>query len=333
MGILHERYNQYMPYFEYDQESAEEVMALLRAHTDLVIKKGTNKIIGQNEFFGSYSTSIHPIEINEITPYHRHDFYEMNFVFSGRLGQHIDGKTFVLEQGDLLLMSPSVYHTSLPIGRDTNSINILIQSSFVEHITSKMRSYSSTSYLQQLAKSTVYYVFKNTGSLGITDIIGELSTVLINPERYKPFTEMLVKNITEKLFICLNNAEKLSLSYQPPKTKLDKETRDKRIVQYISENYANISLEETAKYFGYSTQQIRRIVKESTGIKFSDYIKLTRMDNARHYLANTDMTVAEIAKHVGIESPEYFSRRFKYERGITPIEYRNRARKQKAKPN
>ena len=324
MKKRHDIYDKSMPYTEYNHDSAEEVMALLEAHTEMAVKKGSNLVIRNFDYlYNQRHIFVATIENDRITPYHRHEFYEMNYVYSGRVGQLIDGKTFILEEGELLFMSPSIYHISLPIGSSTSAVNILFHADFIEHELSKMRTSSSTCYLQQLVKNPLYFIFKNTGDSGINTIVKELEdTVLKNGEYLKPYQEIFARNIAEKLLITLNYAEKHSVSYIPPKIDLNKDERNKRIVQYMLDNYATITLEEMAKYFSFSTQQIRRIVKESTGLTFADNIRRKRISKARTYLVNTDMSVAQIAKHIGIDSPEYFSRRFKNDIGCTPLEYR-----------
>lgn len=317
-------YDKSMPYTDYDHDSAEEVLALLEAHTEMAMKKGSNLVIRNFDYlYNQRQVFVSPIENDRITPYHRHEFYEINYVYSGRVGQFIDGKTFILEEGELLFMSPSIYHISLPIGTDTKAINILLRSDFIDHELSKMRTSSSNCYLQQLIKNPLYLIFKSPGKSDISNIINELeNTILSNGEYLKPYQEIFARNIAEKLLIMLNYAEKHSVNYTPPKIDLNKDERNKRIVQYMLDNYATVTLEEMAKYFSFSTQQIRRIVKESTGLTFADNVRRKRISKARTYLVNTDMSVAQIAKHIGIDSPEYFSRRFKNDIGCSPLEYR-----------
>ena len=39
------------------------------------------------------------IDCNQVTPYHKHDFYEINYVMSGILHEIISGKSFTLTAG------------------------------------------------------------------------------------------------------------------------------------------------------------------------------------------------------------------------------------------
>ena len=66
----------------------------------------------------------------DYTKYHKHDFFEMNFVFKGSLYENIGGKSFTLSKGDLLFMSPSIYHTCCP-SSDALCFNILFSKDFI----------------------------------------------------------------------------------------------------------------------------------------------------------------------------------------------------------
>jgi AraC-like DNA-binding protein len=53
------------------------------------------------------------------------------------------------------------------------------------------------------------------------------------------------------------------------------------------------------------------------------YLSEWRMHNAEELLSSSDLGVAQIARRVGYESEEAFSRAFKRSRGIAPSAWRN----------
>jgi DNA-binding response OmpR family regulator len=71
-----------------------------------------------------------------------------------------------------------------------------------------------------------------------------------------------------------------------------------------------------------SERQLRRKVKELTGLTLTKYIQLARLKNARHLLeTGQKSTVAEVSYAVGFETPKYFSKLFHQEYGQKPITY------------
>lgn len=57
-----------------------------------------------------------------------------------------------------------------------------------------------------------------------------------------------------------------------------------------------------------------------------NYITEVRMEKAREYLKDTDLSVIEIAENVGYEDSQYFFRVFKKTTGVTPLQYRQQYR-------
>ena len=105
------------------------------------------------------------------------------------------------------------------------------------------------------------------------------------------------------------------------------EDKMQRILIYIKEHYEEeISLEEVAKREGISSRYLRKYFSEVMGISCIRYITKLRMERAKKLLWETNKNIITIAGEIGYENPQYFSRVFKKEEGITPKEYRMRWR-------
>ena len=63
-------------------------------------------------------------------------------------------------------------------------------------------------------------------------------------------------------------------------------------------------------------------VKALLDCNVNDYILSVRLQKARHYLNQGELTVAEVAYKVGFTSPGYFSTVFKTRFGISPKEFK-----------
>jgi YesN/AraC family two-component response regulator len=96
------------------------------------------------------------------------------------------------------------------------------------------------------------------------------------------------------------------------------------IVDYISKHYQNLTLKQTANYFGFNSSYLSFIIKENTGKNFSDIVKEIKLSQACKALKNTQLSIAEICEIIGYNNPEYFMKLFKKEFGLTAGEYRNK---------
>jgi AraC-like DNA-binding protein len=66
-------------------------------------------------------------------------------------------------------------------------------------------------------------------------------------------------------------------------------------------------------------------VRRRTGRTVGDWIIERRMTEARRLLSDTRLTIAEIARRVGISDPGYFSRQFRRTHGVSPRKWRSGA--------
>lgn len=87
-------------------------------------------------------------------------------------------------------------------------------------------------------------------------------------------------------------------------------------------------VKEIADELGYHEKYLSAVFRKTEGITLKRYISLRRSEEAKRILLETESTVAEIAYLLSFDDPHNFSRFFKAEEGITPTEFRNRARRQ-----
>ena len=71
-----------------------------------------------------------------------------------------------------------------------------------------------------------------------------------------------------------------------------------------------------------STRYLSDLLKQETGKTALEHIHISLIDEAKNILMSTDNTIAETAYQLGFENPPYFSRLFKKEVGLTPMEYK-----------
>ena len=92
---------------------------------------------------------------------------------------------------------------------------------------------------------------------------------------------------------------------------------------YINCNYdKDLSLDDVSRRVDISPYYFSKIFKEGTGKNFVEYLTLVRIEKAKELLVNTEHSMKEICIMVGYSEPNYFSRSFKKNVGVTPTEYK-----------
>nr|MBQ8253471.1 helix-turn-helix domain-containing protein [Lachnospiraceae bacterium] len=93
--------------------------------------------------------------------------------------------------------------------------------------------------------------------------------------------------------------------------------------EYIGARYhKDISLDDVSREVDISPYYFSKIFKEETGENFIEYVTNIRIGKAKELLQNSDMSMKEICSAVGYSDPNYFSRTFKKNVGVTPTEYK-----------
>ncbi|MDR1239058.1 MAG: helix-turn-helix domain-containing protein [Treponema sp.] len=95
--------------------------------------------------------------------------------------------------------------------------------------------------------------------------------------------------------------------------------------RHIWENYTRkISLQEIAEASGLSAPYFSTIFKEEMGENLSSYLNRLRIEKAATMLAETELTLNEIAGACGFEDQSWFSKIFKNFTGLSPGKYREK---------
>ena len=93
--------------------------------------------------------------------------------------------------------------------------------------------------------------------------------------------------------------------------------------EYIRNNYSrDISLDDVSRVVNISPYYFSKLFKEDTGENFIEYLTGIRMNKAKELLDSTELSMKEICSMIGYSDPNYFSRSFKKNVGVTPTEYK-----------
>jgi signal transduction histidine kinase/DNA-binding response OmpR family regulator len=140
----------------------------------------------------------------------------------------------------------------------------------------------------------------------------------------------------KELMVCLHNVfvqrEKLKLKFQAKLYEKIPEERGSeesikflnKILTVLGKNYRNenFRIEDLYRHLGISRVQLHRKLTALTGQPTSNFIRSFRLHKARKLLLETDKNISEIAYETGFADPNYFTRVFMQENGITPTELR-----------
>jgi len=105
------------------------------------------------------------------------------------------------------------------------------------------------------------------------------------------------------------------------------------LIDYLTSNKINnITLEELSQKMYLNKKQINRIVKKRYNMTFKQKQIRFRIENAKKHLAETTLSVDQIAVLVGYTNLTSFYKAFRKLVGVTPKTYRDQILKERKTP-
>ncbi len=98
-------------------------------------------------------------------------------------------------------------------------------------------------------------------------------------------------------------------------------------IEYMEQHFMEaVTLEEVAKVVFLSVSRFRHLFQETMHVGFKEYLIGLRYQAAKRLLADSDMTVSEIAAQAGFSNLYSFYKIFEFHEKATPGDYRRRLR-------
>lgn len=107
-----------------------------------------------------------------------------------------------------------------------------------------------------------------------------------------------------------------------------------RALNYIHAHYhEELRVQDICRAVNTSRSWLYRSFKENVGFSPLDYINHQRIMRSCYYLADSNLSIAEIAAKCGFQDPLYFSRQFSQVMGLSPTKFRKTSGRLKSSNN
>lgn len=99
------------------------------------------------------------------------------------------------------------------------------------------------------------------------------------------------------------------------------------ITSYLNDHYAqDTALDQLCKIACMGATKLQTTFKQYHGCNITEYIQQRRMSQAEHLLANTELTIGQVAQSVGYSKASRFAELFRKSTGLLPSEFRKMAK-------
>lgn len=138
-----------------------------------------------------------------------------------------------------------------------------------------------------------------------------------------PYESILLSQTLDEIFEPLLKTSYILLDILQKRNQLQMSSTVCKIKQYIKENLAeDLSLDQLSEVVFLTPNYISTLFKKETGVSFSAFVGMQKMEYAKKLLCQTKLKIYEVAEAVGYRDVQYFSRIFKKTFGKQPTDYR-----------
>lgn len=238
-------------------------------------------------------------------PAHKHDFVELSYVISGICSHTVGEQTFKQEAGTFTIINSFTGHE-------------LVADSDCLCLTIKVRIETFLNFhIPNLPFFAVPVSFDCGDNSFIRDMLLTIYEQQMNEACYHD--EIISLLLQTVLIYCMQNFRD-TVKFLYAGTRLEGKMLE--IMNYIFENYQNITLRELAHHFGYSEPYLCKLFREEASASFTKILREFRLKQAKKLLQTTDRKLNEICDSIGYSDITQFIRDFKKQYGNTPGKYR-----------
>ena len=251
-----------------------------------------------------------------------HNFWELVYVDKGSVAVCRDGEEIVLQQGQVIFHKPNEFHSIRALDSAPNFMVI----SFASTSLAMAGFERCCMRLERAHKNLLSAIIKEAERCYI---IPKNDTKLrqLRRRREAPLgSEQLIKTYLEQLLIFLLRAISESKEAELIPLPAEEVPLVGAIKEYLTvRSEENVRIEDVCRAFGYSKSFLSRVFREHTGQSLAAFARKKKIDRAKELIREGRLNFTQIAAVLSFEDPQYFSRVFKKESGMTPTEYKNRA--------
>ncbi len=256
--------------------------------------------------------------------FHYHNEMEMLLVLQGETKCKIHNVLYTLKKGDVLIIDSRDMHRIFDSSPDILMLDMYIDLGFytdlypnIDYMIFACEDYSKASSLKyqdlqkkvsvlknHMAKTAIAYL-KNSDDIPVLmDCINELIFNLVNQ-----FQGFFIED--NKFKADRGNSDDIDLN------------RLYKIIKYIYLNYdKKITLEDLSEIVFLSPYYISRLIKNTSGLSFQNFLNYVRLEYAEKLLVENELTLTQISDFCGFSSLSYFNKCFKIWYDMTPAQYR-----------
>ena len=259
------------------------------------IVRGTAKLL--NVARATYGGDWHSVP-------HTHNHVELFFIVGGKGQFLIEDRAYAVNTNDLVIINPNVTHTEISLSAQP-----------LEYIVLGIEGIELATGANSDGQFCILDHFESA------EFSSCLRNILRETELEQPGYEDVCQAYMEILIIRLMRNTALSVPTEPQTITGNRQCAAVR--RYIDLHFKEpLTLEQLAEEAHMNKYYLAHAFKREYGVSPISYMISRRVEESKYLLAETDLSMSQIAQLLGFSSLSYFSQVFRRTQSLTPMEYR-----------
>lgn len=257
----------------------------------------------------------------EQTYFHRHEFFELFYIYEGTCYCYFNEKEYVLEKGSAWIFNTQCRHAIVVPNDGSLLVNIIVRKS--TFIATMLNIIQQNDLFLEFFLNSIYSNQDQPRYMKFNIHPGDMAEFYIFNIIREYYQKSRYSQSAMKLSFSSLLIELSRLYYETHHLiKNDVKPNIVEIISYISDHFSTVTLKSLSEHFHYSTAYLSRCISNYTNMTFSEYVNQYKMDKARYLLKNSELPIDQIAHLLGYHQRSSFEKEFKKLAGKTPSQYR-----------
>ncbi len=235
---------------------------------------------------------------------HTHNHMELFYIVGGRGQFLIQDQLYPVNANNLVIINPNVPHTEVSLNAQP-----------LEYIVLGIEGVELASSEHSNGRFSMLDHFESV------EISGCLRNILREMEQKSTGYEDVCQAYMEILIIRLMRSTALSVPAQPQQISANRQCA--AVKRYIDQHFKEtLTLDQLAEEAHMNKFYLSHAFKQEFGVSPINYLISCRIEESKYLLAETDLSISQIAQLLNFSSPSYFSQVFRRTQGVSPVEFR-----------
>lgn len=248
---------------------------------------------------------------------HRHDFFEVLFLYKGTGLHVIDNNKYEIKPPCVFFLSPGQAH-KLEISNDIEGFIFIFTPEFYLINKNNQNRLIEFPFFYNIEQNNPPVLLKNTSDVTLFHNLFNKG-VTIADKKDKESAELLRSILDTILTLCDNIYPNREALTNKGKGHLLVKQFHQLVEQNIQNNY---SVSHYASELAVTPNHLTQTIRLLTGRTSNEIIKSKQILETKRLLVHSDLSVSEIANYMNFSDQSYFTKFFKRETGVTPLNYR-----------